>query len=240
MKLAKIKQSLHNVAGISVSCLILSALIFIWVAQIGSCFSSGNSSNKKTNINIVKRDFNNPYQNIIRKHFQSIVQKIYPENVTFEYYFVKDDNIVNAASFGGGKFLFWESLANLPPSAIDAIIAHEVAHDLLLHPRKVRDLDDFRKIIIDLIGFGADDKTTKVMHNWTSNVVLPIYSRSQENDADKKALEVLSLIGYSNSKNVYCEMLKIIQRRFGDNEANLLSYHPRLEERIENIEGLPQ
>src|SRR5438132_1005102 len=49
---------------------------------------------------------------------------------------IVDGDIVNAASFGEARFLLLGGLKRLPSSALDAVLAHEVAHDLHKHGKK--------------------------------------------------------------------------------------------------------
>src|SRR5690606_20123052 len=58
---------------------------------------------------------------------------------------------LNAASFGSGGFVFWEGVAMLPSEAIDAIAAHEVAHDMLLHSRRTQDLTALTDFIAEVL-----------------------------------------------------------------------------------------
>src|SRR5690606_33665213 len=71
---------------------------------------------------------------------------------------ILESHDINAASFGGGRFVFWEGTADLNPDQLAAIAAHEVAHDILLHSRRSHDVRDLLGVIAEVISIftGAD------------------------------------------------------------------------------------
>ena len=129
------------------SLLFILFILLMWSAQIKSCFTS-NKSGVSNKIKIIKASPNNlKHQKILER-----LSKIYTSTDSanqdrFDAYFINDESSLNAASFGNGIFLFWETLANLPDWAIDSILAHEIAHDFLLHSRKMQDFDDVRNFL---------------------------------------------------------------------------------------------
>jgi Zn-dependent protease with chaperone function len=78
---------------------------------------------------------------------------------------IADSKDINAASFGDGTFLFWDGVADLPASEIDAIAAHEVAHDHLRHSKKAAELRDVTQFFSQLIGIvgGASDEGQRIV-----------------------------------------------------------------------------
>ena len=76
---------------------------------------------------------------------------------------VLDDPSINAASFGRGIFVLWTGLVDLTDEQIDAVLAHEFAHDQLQHSKKraeLRDVTDFVGQAIGVLG-GRDDGRLK-------------------------------------------------------------------------------
>lgn len=233
-----IKNFFSSLINVSITGIVILVMIFIWAAQIKSCFSTSDKNPVQPKLNIVQFDKNNKSHTIISNQFTKIASNIYPSKFKFDYLFVRDVNTLNAASFGNGRFIFWEFLANLPSFVIDSILAHEIAHDILLHSKKKSDLDDLRNFFIEIIGMTSNRKSEKVMHEWSSNLVLPVYSRSQELEADTKAIYILSLAGYSKPKQVYFEMLSYLRNKYGNSGGGFFDSHPSLDERIQNIANL--
>lgn len=234
----KIKKAFGSSVNIFASVLIALIILFIWLAQIRSCFPTDDEAAHKPNLNIIYADLSNPYHTKLISRFDRISTTIYSRGNNLEFYFVRDKIHLNAVSLGGGRFLFWESLGDLPEWIIDSILAHEIAHDILLHGRKQQDLDDLRGFFINIIGMQVDHNTEKVMHNWSSNLIIPIYSRSQELEADAKAVEILTLAGYKQPEDIYLRMLQYILSKYGNTGGGFFNSHPALSERIKSIRSL--
>lgn len=141
---------------------------------------------------------------------------------------------INAASFGDGRFLVWEGVGELPVWAIDSIIAHEVAHDSLLHSRKASELADLMDFLAELVGLaGATAEGEKTLKDFMRNAALPKYSRSQEYAADAEALELLKAIGYQAPATAMRDTMKILLDRYGNTGGGFLDSHPSTRERME-------
>jgi len=223
------------------SLLFILFILLMWSAQIKSCFTAGSNNNKSElskDMKIIKASPTNP----IHKEILERLTKIYlaldlTDEVKFDAYIIKDPSSLNAASFGNGVYLFWETLIDLPDWAIDSILAHEVAHDLLLHSRKMKDVDDVRSFfteVLSLLG-SADSKTETTLQEWSSKLTLPKYSQKQEYKADKKAVEILSICGYEKSELIFANTLKYIRNNYGDSGGGFFDYHPSTEERIKKV-----
>lgn len=151
--------------------------------------------------------------------------------------FIVASSEINAASLGAGRFIFWESLADLPDWALDAIVAHEIAHDLLRHSKKAHDLQelaDFFSEVIALFGH-ASRKSEQTLRGWISLAMLPKYSRSQEIEADTKSLELLALSGYDNPNLVLYRTFEIMLAKHGDSGGSFFDSHPSTRERMNNM-----
>ena len=146
---------------------------------------------------------------------------------------VKSDE-VNAASFGEGRYLLWEGLEQLPDSALDAILAHEAAHDKLLHSVRAQDMNDFVAFWTELIGTvgRADLAASQVISDWGQNLVMPKYSRNQEQEADRVAIDILGAVGYENPRETYAATMELLLNRYGDTGGGFLDNHPATSERI--------
>jgi len=226
------------------SLLFILFILLMWSAQIKSCFTTGSDNNKSglsKDIKIIKASPTDPIHKIILERLTKIYTALeLTDQVKFDVYIIKDPTSLNAASFGDGIYLFWETLVDLPDYAIDSILAHEIAHDLLLHSIKMRDVDDVRSFfteVLSLIG-GADRKTESTLQEWSSKLSLPKYSQKQEYEADEKAVKILSICGYEKSELIFANTLKYIRNCYGDSGGGFFDYHPSTDERIKKVLSL--
>ncbi len=226
------------------SLLFVLFILLMWSAQIKSCFTTGSINNKSglsNDIKIIKASSNNSKHQIIIERLTNIYASLdLATQDKWTTYFINDKSSLNAASFGNGMYLFWETLADLPGWAIDSILAHEVAHDLLLHSRKMQDVDDVRNFFTDVLSLlgGADSRTEKTLHDWSSKLTLPRYSQKQEYEADEYAVKILSISGHEKSELVFANTLKHIRKNYGDTGGGFFDSHPSTEERIKKILSL--
>lgn len=226
------------------SLLFILFILLMWSAQIKSCFTTGSNNNKSglsKDIKIIKASPNNLKHQRIIERLTNIYESL---DLTTQdkrtAYFINDETSLNAASFGDGVFLFWETLANLPDWAIDSILVHEIAHDLLLHSRKMKDVDDVRSFFTEVLSlFGrADSRTETTLQEWSSKLTLPKYSQKQEYEADQYAVKLLSICGYEKPELVFANTLKYLRNNYGDSGGGFFDYHPSTEERIQKALSL--
>ena len=155
------------------SLLFIIFILVMWSAQIKSCFTTEGINNKSglsKDIKIIKASPNDLKHRMILERLTNIYASLdLRTQDKWSAYFVNDESSLNAASFGNGVYLFWETLTDLPEWAIDSILSHEVAHDLLLHSRKMQDVDDVRNFFTDVLSLfgGADSRTEKTLHDWS-------------------------------------------------------------------------
>lgn len=239
----KLRSSFKAVLSGIGSLLFILFILLMWSAQIKSCFTTGgnNKSGLSKDIKIIKASPTNPIHKKILERLTKIYSSLdLTDEVKFDAYIIKDPSSLNAASFGNGIYLFWETLVDLPDWAIDSILAHEVAHDLLLHSRKMRDVDDVRSFfteVLSLIG-GADRRTETTLQEWSSKLTLPKYSQKQEYEADERAVKILSIYGYEKTELIFANTLKYIRNNYGDSGGGFFDYHPSTEERIQKVLSL--
>lgn len=226
------------------SLLFIIFILVMWSAQIKSCFTTEGINNKSglsKDIKIIKASPNDLKHRMILERLTNIYASLdLRTQDKWTAYFVNDESSLNAASFGNGLYLFWETLTDLPEWAIDSILSHEVAHDLLLHSRKMQDVDDVRNFFTDVLSLfgGADSRTEKTLHDWSSKLTLPRYSQKQEYEADEYAVRILSISGNKKSELVFANTLKYIRNNYGDSGGGFFDYHPSTEERIKKVLSL--
>lgn len=146
---------------------------------------------------------------------------------------------LNAASFGNGRFVFWEGVADLPQPQLEALAAHEVSHDVLLHSIRAQDAAALLAFVAEVLSVftGADRYAEENLQGWLGSAVLPRYSRSQELQADERAVSLLRSMGYEEPEAVFAGLLEELQRRYGDTGGGFLDSHPATSERIASLTG---
>lgn len=140
-----------------------------------------------------------------------------------------DDPSINAANAGGGNFYVTTGLLQKSNKGqLRGIMAHEIAHEDLGHVAQMQllgaGLDIGARLLEDLIPAG--------------NIITPIagtliargYSRGEEYDADRHAVDLLERAGYSREALV--DSLEWIARTAGGGGGGFLSTHPATSERI--------
>lgn len=151
--------------------------------------------------------------------------------------FIADSRDINAASFGSGRFVVWDGVADLPDSVVAAIFAHEVAHDILRHSKKAQDVKDLMDFFGDALSvFGrADAGTERTLKKWVGYTAVPKYSRSQEFEADAKAVEILRMLGCREPEKELADALQLLLAKYGNLGGGFFDSHPSTTERIKRL-----
>lgn len=142
---------------------------------------------------------------------------------------------INAMTIGTDTFVLCEGLAKLPEESLDAVMAHEVSHAIKKHGDRSSAVISNVAKVTDVIGtiLGHDEETRREVTGWAVDAVFPPYSRAQEFEADKEAVELLRKGGYPISAvDVMCGALDLISREEGDVGGGFLSTHPAIPDRI--------
>src|SRR5207247_10113437 len=114
-------------------------------------------------------------------------------------------NDVSAYTVEDATFYFTQGLARQPAKVIDALVAHEVAHELLGHIGQRRALSlslgaGFTVLGIAIPGIGLLDFIANPL-------IVRAFTRDQEIAADLKAVEVLRDMGYKAPRRTVAEAL---------------------------------
>jgi Zn-dependent protease with chaperone function len=148
---------------------------------------------------------------------------------------VMDDPRINAASAGNGEFYVTTGLLNRAnDEQLRGVLAHEIAHEDLGHPAKAQ-------LIGTGLGLGVMLLEQLIPG---SGSVAPVagalvargYSRPQEYEADRHAVEILRRAGYS--KETMADALSWLMKIEGDTGGGFLSSHPATSDRIRNLRAL--
>ncbi len=141
---------------------------------------------------------------------------------------------VDAWATDDATFYFTEGLADLPSRLVEPIVAHEVAHEVLGHVGSRRTLS--LSITAGFAALGAVFPGVGLIDVLVNPVVVRAFSRDQELDADRKAVEILRALRYTSPRRALAEALQSAERINGPSEAPaFLATHPTLAARLSAI-----
>lgn len=149
-------------------------------------------------------------------------------------------NAVTSFAAPDGTFYFSDGLARLPQHQVDALVAQNVAHDLLGHTKRRRALSlsltaGFAVLGIFVPGGGLADFVVNPL-------VVRAYSREQELDADQRAIEILRDMGHSAPRQALASALRAAAASnpaaSAFFEQRILAREPNLEDRLAALEPL--
>ena len=143
---------------------------------------------------------------------------------------------VSAYTAEDATFYFSEGLARQPAAVVDALVAHEVAHELLGHRGQRRALSlglsaGFTVLGVALPGAGLLDLLLNPL-------VVRAYARDQEIAADLKAADLLGLMGHEAPRRLVASALREAARINGPPRVGWLATEPALEDRLAALEPL--
>ncbi|MEM6621319.1 MAG: M48 family metalloprotease [Pseudomonadota bacterium] len=166
-----------------------------------------------------------------------------PGSVPVRAYVIKDA-AVNAFTPGGGYVFFNAGLiaAMENEAQFATVVAHEIAHIDQGHiPAKIANNQAVQLGAIAgmLLGAatGIDPRVTETFVGVGANAYASNYSRTQERDADRVAIEYLAAAGYNAVEGA--KSFQVLQRLYGSN-ADLFSTHPASGERFTNLTAQAQ
>ena len=128
---------------------------------------------------------------------------------------------VAAYTVEDATFYFTQGLARQPDAIIDALVAHEVAHELLGHLGYRRTLS--LSLLLDIV---ADP------------LIVRGYTRDQEIAADLKAVEILRDMGYTTPRRALADALRAAVGVNGPPRGGWLAPEPSLEDRLSRLQPL--
>ncbi len=159
------------------------------------------------------------------------------------YHFsVLDDEDLNAFALPGGYvYIYSGLLKRLDAEEAAGILAHEVAHIAAKHSVKRMQSALGYNVLLAVAAMGLGGKDPVVAENLTgvSNVVYDLlsrgYSRQDELQADKLAVRYMRAAGYDPRGLVRALELLDTQKGPGGRVFEVLSTHPRIQERIRQV-----
>ncbi len=160
------------------------------------------------------------------------------------YVGILDTEEVNAISTPGGHILVTRGLLECAKSedALAAVIAHEIAHIQLGHSVKsIRSSRATNELVqAAQAGYNATMSNSQLLTGFSDSVddivnkvVNSGYSKTQEFQADKKALSLMSDAGYDPA--AMQDMLSLLKEKEAGQTAGFCKTHPSAESRLKNI-----
>jgi Zn-dependent protease with chaperone function len=144
-----------------------------------------------------------------------------------------------AASDEDATFYVTDGLTRQPLPVIEAAIAHEVAHEVLGHVGTRRMLSMSLSAGFTVLGLFFPG--TGLIDFLASPLAIRAFTRSQEMDADQRAVEILRAMGHDEPRKSLSQALQALAAtkvRPKEEPPGLLSPHPSLEDRLAALEPL--
>jgi Zn-dependent protease with chaperone function len=137
---------------------------------------------------------------------------------------------VSAYSADDATFYFSEGLASQPQPVIDALVAHEVAHEVLGHAGQRHALRwsltaGFTVLGVVVPGAGLLDFVV-------GPLVVRAFTRDQEIAADLRAVEILRSMGHADPQRALASALRAAHAVNGARRGGLLATEPALDDRL--------
>ena len=136
-------------------------------------------------------------------------------------------------------FYISDGLAQMPAPVLQAVIAHEVAHEVLDH------VGTRRRMAVGMTGgFSAAGffvPGVGLLDYMVNPLVVRAFSRKQELEADRRAVEILRDMGDPTPRRSLAEALRAVDEapvRGQEGEGGALDIRPSLKERLSALDPL--
>lgn len=136
-------------------------------------------------------------------------------------------------------FYVTDGLMRLPAPVLDAVIAHEVAHEVLGHMGSRRALSLVLSASFGAAGMFAPGAGLADL--LVNPLAVRAFSRRQELVADQKAVEILRAMGYGAPRRTLAEALRTVDAvtpKPKEQLSGLFNTHPSLADRLAALEPL--
>ena len=143
---------------------------------------------------------------------------------------------VSAYTVDDATFYFTQGLARQPAAVIDALVAHEVAHELLGHAGQRRVLSVSLGAGFTALGFAIPG--AGLLDFVASPLIVRAFTREQEIAADLRAVEVLHDMGYESPRRAMADALSAAFKVNGPPRGGWLASEPKLKDRLTALEPL--
>lgn len=143
---------------------------------------------------------------------------------------------ITALSADDAIFYFSEGLASQPRAHVDALVAQAVAHEVLGHAGSRRRLSigvsaGFTVVGFVLPGLGLADFVVNPL-------LVRAFTREQQLDADRRALDILAMMGHAAPRRTLASALRAAAAVNGPSPGGVLATEPDLATRLAALEPL--
>jgi Zn-dependent protease with chaperone function len=145
-------------------------------------------------------------------------------------------NDVSAYTVEDATFYFTQGLARQPAKIIDALVAHEIAHEVLGHIGQRRTLPLSPGAGLTVLGIAVPG--AGLLDFVANPLIIRAFTREQEIAADLKAVEVLRNMGYEAPRRALADALRAAAKVNGPPRRGWLARQPSLEDRLSRLEPL--
>lgn len=148
------------------------------------------------------------------------------------------DNEAHVYSDTDATFYVTDGLARLPVPVVEAMLAHEVAHEVLRHAGKRQMLS--RSMSAGFAVLGIVFPGAGLVDFLVNPLVVRAFSRDQVKKADARAVEILRDMGYETPRRTLAFALQAVNAANGKKTATakFLATQPPLAERLAALEPL--
>src|SRR5258705_4769475 len=143
---------------------------------------------------------------------------------------------VSAFTAEDATFYFSEGLARQSGRVVDALVAHEVAHELLGHRCQRRSLS--LGLTAGFTGLGVIVPGASLLDLLVNPPVVRAYTPHQEIAADPQGADILGGMGYDAPRRVVADALREAAKINGAPRGGWLATEPTLDDRLSALEPL--
>jgi predicted Zn-dependent protease len=155
-----------------------------------------------------------------------------PKRYTFAMIHTRD---IAAYTMDDASFYFTDGLARLPAPSLDALVAQQVAHEVLGHVGRRRALS--LSMTAGFTVFGVMVPGVGLIDYLVGPLVVRAYTRDQVLAADAKAVEILSAMGYAAPRRVMANAIRMATAH-RPVPGGLLATEPSAMDRLAALEPL--
>ena len=204
--------------------------LYICILSLVGCAGERTAQTK-----VIKPDWQNPAHKRVAEQIVPLLRSAGRSPGNCQVFFI-DSQKLNAMSLGECKFGFTTGLINTGDERlIRGVAAHEIGHEVLGHADKRKTAiaaEQWTRTALSFIpGVGGLIASNAVFV--TGMLALPAYSRSQETDADNKAVEILSTANDPDPTGTMAYSFRFLLKSSGATGGGLLDSHPNTRERLE-------
>jgi len=150
---------------------------------------------------------------------------------------VVDDPQINAGSAGSGQFIVTTGLLSQANDVrLEAILAHEIAHDDLGHVAKAQALGaglSIASVLLDQFIPGSGQLTPIA-----GNLAIRAYGRTEEYAADSHGVVLLRRL-HADGKERMVDSMTWLQQTAGNSGGGFFATHPATDDRIDRLRKMP-